>query len=237
MKAANYSVLICGRFSREAFLRAFAAVLGLALAFPIQAATVTGTLSVLQKDGRRAGDVSDAVVWVDGVSARVAPSTSRVVMRAKSFSPHVLAVPVGGLVEFPNDDPIFHNAFSVSGENRFDLDLYKRPKSGTWKAVAPGIVRVFCNIHPQMSAILVVRDNPFYSMPGADGAFSIADVPAGRYTLKAWHERGGEASIEVVVPAAGEVSVRLVLDASNYKRARHKNKFGKDYSASGADKY
>lgn len=227
-------------FRLEASLRVTAALLGLAVVFPASAGTVTGTISVLEKDGRQANDLSDVVVWVDGVSVKTKPAAgekAKVVMRAKSFTPHVIAVPVGSAVDFPNDDPIFHNAFSVSGENRFDLDLYKRPKSGSWTAVAPGIVRVFCNIHPQMSAIVVVRDNPFFAKAGPDGSFKIPGVPAGQYTLKAWHERGGEGSVPVVVTATGDVGARLVLDASTYKRSGHKNKFGKDYSASGADKY
>jgi plastocyanin len=229
-------------FRQEASLRVPAALLGLAVAFPAFAGAVTGTISVLEKDGRQANDLSDVVVWIDGVKAkpeatRAGAEKARVVMRAKSFTPHVLAVPVGVPVDFPNDDPIFHNAFSVSGENRFDLDLYKRPKSGTWTAVAPGIVRVFCNIHPQMSAIVVVRDNSYFAKAGPDGSFRIPGVPAGQYTLKAWHERGGEGAIPISVAAAGEVGAKLVLDASNYKRAGHKNKFGKDYSSSGADKY
>lgn len=228
------------RFRQEASLRVFAALLGLCVTLPALAGTVSGTVSVLEKDGRQANDLSDVVVWIDGVASKAKPPAAekpKVVMRAKSFNPHVIAVPVGSTVDFPNDDPIFHNAFSVSGENRFDLDLYKRPKSGTWTPVAPGIVRVFCNIHPQMSAIVVVRDNPYFTKAGPDGSFKIPGVPAGQYTLKAWHERGGEGSLPVVVAATGEVGAKLVLDASTYKRSGHKNKFGKDYSAPGADKY
>jgi len=218
-------------------VRAPAALLGLALAFPASGGTVTGTVSVLEKDGRNASDLSDVVVWVDGVKVKPKPTTIRVAMRAKSFTPHVAVVAVGGSVEFPNDDPLFHNAFSVSGENHFDLELYKRPKSGSWTPVAPGIVRVFCNIHPQMSAIVVVRDNPFFAKANADGSFVIEGVPAGKYALKAWHERGGEGSLDISVPVEGQAGAQLVLDASSFKRAQHKNKFGKDYSASGADKY
>ncbi len=218
-------------------MRVPAALLGLALAFPVSAGSVTGTVSVLEKDGRKASDLSDVVVWVEGVKVKPKPATVRVAMRAKSFTPHVAVVAVGGAVEFPNEDPLFHNAFSVSGENRFDLELYKRPKSGSWTAVAPGIVRVFCNIHPQMSAIVVVRDNPYFAKANADGSFVIEGVPAGKYALKAWHERGGEGTIDVSVPAEGQAAAQLVLDASSFKRAPHKNKFGKDYSAEGTDKY
>jgi hypothetical protein len=90
---------------------------------------------------------------------------------------------------------------------------------------------VYCNIHPQMSALVVVRDNPYFTKASSTGAFNIEGVPAGKYTLKAWHERAPEAVSEVVVPAQGEVRGTLALDASNYKRVQHKNKFGKDYSS------
>ena len=157
----------------------------------------------------------------------MAPAT--ITMRGKAFTPHVVVVPVGGSVDFPNDDPILHNVFSVAGENRFDLDLYKRPKSGTWTAKAPGLVRVYCNIHPQMSAVVVVRDGPHYARVGADGSFLLEGVPPGKHLLKGWHERGGEAGVEVVVPAEGSVSADLELDAAGFKKEPHKNKFGKDY--------
>jgi plastocyanin len=192
---------------------------------------VTGRVQVLDKAGKPAEDLSDAVVWVDDVKVKPRPSRATITMKGKAFIPKVTVVPVGGTVDFPNQDPILHNVFSVSGDNRFDLDLYKRPKSGSWTFQVPGIVRVYCNIHPQMSAIVVVRDNPFYAKAAVDGAFRIEGVPAGKHVLKAWHERGGETSTDVVVPAAeGEVSAELQLDASTYRRTQHKNKYGKDYS-------
>jgi plastocyanin len=206
-----------------------AALAGAALAGPVLAGTIVGKVSMVDKGGKPASDLSDVVVFVDGVKARVRPATERIVMRGKAFQPHVVVVGVGGAVEFPNDDPIFHNAFSVSGENRFDLELYKRPKSGTQVFQHAGVVKVYCNIHPQMSAIVLVRDNPWFAKAAADGAFRIEGVPAGKHTLKAWHERGGEASVEVGVPAEGEAVARLALDASAFRREQHKNKFGKDY--------
>jgi plastocyanin len=205
------------------------------LASSAAAGTVVGRLSVLDKGGHKATDVSDAVVYVDGVKARVKPDKATIVMKHKAFTPHLLVVPVGSTVDFPNNDPIYHNAFSVSGENHFDLELYKRPKARSWTFEHPGIVRIFCNIHPQMSALVVVRDNPYFTQPAADGSFTIPDVPAGTYTLKGWHERGGEASVEVTVPAQGTVDAALVLDASGFKRLPHKNKFGQDYKAPSAD--
>jgi plastocyanin len=206
-----------------------AAVAGACLPGPVLAGTILGKVSMVDKGGRPASDLSEVVVFVDGVKTRVRPATERIVMKGKAFLPHVVVVGVGSAVEFPNDDPIFHNVFSVSGENRFDLDLYKRPKSGTQTFQHPGVVKVYCNIHPQMSAIVLVRDNPWFAKAASDGAFRIEGVPAGRHTLKAWHERGGEAAVEVSVPAEGEVSATVALDASAFRREQHKNKLGKDY--------
>jgi plastocyanin len=196
---------------------------------PARAGTVNGRVELLQKGGRPVGDRSDVVVYLDGVKARPRPARATVVMKGKSFNPHLVVVPVGSTIEFPNDDPILHNAFSLSGENRFDLNLYKRPKSGSWTFQAPGLVRVYCNIHPQMSALVLVRDNPFFTRAAADGAFTLEDVPPGRYTLKAWHERAGEVAQPVTVPVEGDVRAELVLDSSTYKRASHTRKDGSAY--------
>ena len=206
-------------------------------ASPAIAGTVSGRVSVVDKGGRPAGDLSETVVYVEGAKANIRPTKATMTMKAKAFLPRVVVVPVGGTVEFPNQDPIFHNVFSVSGENRFDLDLYKRPKSASWTFQHPGIARVYCNIHPQMSGIIVVRDNPYFAKAGADGTFVLENVPAGKYVLKAWHERGGEASLDIAVPAEGKVGADLNLDAASFKRAQHKNKFGKDYSSSSDDRY
>src|SRR6185295_16394297 len=131
--------------------------LAVALAVPAAAGTITGRIDLVDKPGRRVSDLSDVVVFLDDVKVKPKPATATVVMKGKAFAPHVVAIPVGGTVEFPNEDPIFHNAFSVSGDNRFDLALYKRPKSGMFTFQHPGVVRVYCNIHPQMSAVVVVE--------------------------------------------------------------------------------
>jgi plastocyanin len=204
-------------------------VLVLCAAAPVAAGTVQGRVAVVEKNGRLAKDLGEAVVWVEGPKTQARPTGATVTMKSKTFVPRVTVVSVGASVEFPNQDAIFHNVFSVSGENRFDLDLYKKPKSASKRFEHPGIVRIYCNIHPQMSGFVLVRDNPFWARVSADGSFSIADVPAGTWVLKGWHERSGESALRVQVPETGAASVSLTLDASKYKRAPHKNKFGKDY--------
>jgi plastocyanin len=209
-----------------------AALIVALLGLPLRAlaGTVGGRVEVVDKGGR-VRDASEAIVYVDGIKGRHRPGKATMVMKGKEFRPHSLAILAGGSVEFPNEDPILHNAFSVSGQNRFDLELYKRPNSRSWTFHHPGIVRVYCNIHPQMSAVVLVRDNPFFTKANADGSFVIEGVPGGRVALKAWHERAGEASVEIAVPAEGRVEAQLRLDASGFKRVPHKNKFGKEYSA------
>jgi plastocyanin len=204
-------------------------------ASPTLAGTISGRVEMMEKGGRPATDLSDVVVYVEGARARtraVTGANPSIVMKGKSFTPRVAVVPAGVTVDFPNEDPIFHNVFSVSGENRFDLQLYKRPKSGAQTFQHPGVVRVYCNIHPQMSAVILVRDNPYFTKAASDGSFTIEGVPAGRYKLTAWHDKAGETTQDVVVPAQGQVAAKpMSLDASGFKQMPHKNKFGKDYSS------
>jgi plastocyanin len=168
-------------------------------------------------------------VYVESAKARPKPGKEVVTMKSKAFLPHVLAVSVGTTVEFPNEDPILHNVFSVSAEG-FDLGLYKRPKSGSRTFDKPGVYTLYCNIHPQMSATVVVRDNPYFAKAAKDGTFRIEGVAAGEYKVIAFHERSGDgAPVMVKVPATGEIAATLSLDAASYKRVQHKNKFGKAY--------
>ena len=217
---------------RPSHLAARAALIAPMLVLPpaLGAGTITGKVELVDKGGRKATDLSDVVVYVEGARVKPRPATATMVMKGKAFNPHVVVVPVGGTVQFPNEDPIFHNAFSVSGENRFDMELYKRPKVGSFTFQHPGVVKVYCNIHPQMSAVVVVRDNPLFAKAAADGSFTIENVPAGKHVVKAWHERGGEAAAAVSVTEAGTTQARFTLDGSAYKSVPHKNKFGKDYS-------
>jgi plastocyanin len=215
-------------------MRLASVLLLVALAAPAAAGTLSGRVVLVEKDGRTP-DASDVVVYLEGVQEKAKPVTATVHMKGKQFVPRLTVVPVGSTISFPNQDPIFHNVFSVSGANRFDLDLYKRPKAGTWTFEKPGTVRVYCNIHPQMSAVVLVLDSGRYTRADKDGAFTLDNVPPGRYSLRAWHDRGGEGTTPVEVPSQGAATATVTLDASKHKRVQHKNKFGRDYGAS--DKY
>lgn len=218
--------------TRYRFLRVFSLISALpllALAPVASAGDIVGRVDLTEKGGKKADDLSDVVVYLESARAKAAPAKEVVRMKSKTFLPHVIAVAAGTTVEFPNEDPILHNVFSLSGEG-FDLGLYKRPKTGARTFKQAGVYTVYCNIHPQMSALVVVRDNPFFAKAAKDGSYRISGVPAGDYKVRAFHERAGEgALVNVKVAASGDVAVNLSLDAASYKRVPHKNKFGKAY--------
>src|SRR5439155_8368741 len=110
----------------------------------------------------------------------------------ESFVPRVLAITRGSTVDFPNGDPFFHNVFSLSGAGTFDLGRYPDGQSRSRQFTKAGLVKVYCHIHSHMSATILVLDHPFFVTPADDGAFVLPKVPAGEYTVVAWHERVGE---------------------------------------------
>jgi plastocyanin len=196
---------------------------------------VSGKIVVLDKGNKPATDVGQAVVWLEpDRPAPVTPVTTQIVTSDKAFRPRVVVVTVGSTVRFPNSDPFDHNVFSLSEEGLFDLGLYGRGAARSATFTRPGVIRVFCNVHAQMSAFVVVRDSPFYAQPAGDGSFLIDQVPPGQYTLRAWHERAAELSPQVVqVTTAGLRGIQLQLDARGYKFVQHLNKFGQPYPTRG----
>jgi plastocyanin len=200
--------------------------------------TVSGTVAVIGKE-KPAPDSSGVVVWLqpaDGERARVEPlrTRPRVVQHNKQFEPHLLVVTVGTVVEFPNLDPFFHNVFSLFDGKRFDLGLYEAGMSKTVTFTRAGVCYVFCNIHPEMSAVVVAVDTPYYAVSARDGSFAIAGVPAGRYTATAWHERHklerpNEFPRDVRVAAAASSLGVIRFTESTQLIVAHKNKYGQDY--------
>lgn len=159
---------------------------------------------------------------------------AEMLQKNKTFTPHVLAITVGTVVDFPNRDFIFHNAFSNYNGETFDIGLYPPHTSKAIAFTRAGVVRVFCNIHPAMSAVIVVLKSLYYSVSDRSGAVQIANVPAGSYRLRVFHERATEQTLEALtktieVTAEGLQLPAISVSESGYLELPHKNKFGKDY--------
>lgn len=147
-----------------------------------------------------------AVVFVEGALAGHPARVSRepqMSQRDTAFQPHLLAVPAGTSVRFPNDDKFFHNVFSYSKTKRFDLGRYPKGEAKTVTFDSPGAVAVFCEIHKWMRGAIVVLSNPFYATVRDDDSFTIPDVPAGTHKVSVWHPERGLKSFTVTVPANG----------------------------------
>ena len=188
---------------------------GLLLATAAGAAEISGSVTLIFKGrpaDRATADLRGVVLTYR--PERRAPASPpagefEIVTEDKEFRPRVLVVPAGSEVRFPNRDPILHNVFSVSEGNRFDFGLYGRGEGKAVAFEAPGIARVYCNVHHSMVAYVVVLDTPHTARPEEDGSFRLAGLPPGAGTLTAWHERTEEWSGEVEVPAAAPLALRL----------------------------
>jgi plastocyanin len=140
--------------------------------------------------------------------------TKKVSQKKAQFVPHVLPVMQGTTVEWPNNDDIYHNVFSYSEIAPFDLGLYKNPEVKTVTFSTPGRVDVFCSIHSSMNCVVLVLPNPYFATTNEKGEYSIPNIPAGTYKLKAWHERLPAQTREITVPASGEVKADFTLGIS-----------------------
>jgi plastocyanin len=194
---------------------------------------IAGPLSGVVRTKTNGGAVpATAIVYAEPLDSAAARkgSNAALVQKNKTFQPHVLAVPVGSTVSFPNNDPLFHNVFSRSAPQPFDLGLYRSGQTRARTFTQPGTYRVFCNIHPHMTAVVVVAPTPYVTMVGADGRF-VLDLPPGRYRLTALSERAGPVTVDATSTAGAATAPELVLDESAWTAVQHKNKFGQDYPA------
>jgi plastocyanin len=227
----------------------FALCVGATVASCAQNATVTGQVELLGENSAQARkNKSNVVVWLNpldpGADVRPASQSEaarhpRLTQRDKRFDPHILVVPVGSVVEFPNHDPFFHNVFSLFEGKRFDLGLYE---AGTTRLVhfdRLGVSYIFCNIHPEMSAVVIALKTPYYALSDSSGRFSIADVPPGRYSMQIWAEGASVDHLNTLTREVAisdrEHSLGVVRVTEDSPVAPHKNKYGRDYDASGSD--
>jgi plastocyanin len=206
-------------------------------------ATVSGVIAITQR-ARAHESLSDIVVWLEPALPPAAdslqPAHAQLLQKDKTFQPHVTAISVGTLVDFPNADPIFHNAFSSFEGQIFDIGLYPPGTSRSIRFRRPGIVRVFCNIHPSMSAVIVVLDTPYFTKAGEEGHYKITGVPPGSYELRVFDERAtAEPDVNMTVtvePSQAEAKAPAVhLSELGYVRTPHKNKYGLDYPVANPD--
>lgn len=218
-----------------------------------QGVDVTAHVVVLDKDAKATAHKNNpgsagVVVWLTPMQPDSRPASAghpgpfRLVQKNKMFTPHLLVVPKGSSVDFPNEDPFFHNVFSLFNGKRFDLGLYE---SGTSRAVRfdrEGVSYIFCNIHPEMGAVVLALSTPYYAVSTASGAIDIHDVPPGNYRLHTWSETAksiGPADAEKVVQV-GTTPAHLdeiTLEEVTSPIANHKNKFGDDYHTNHTNPY
>lgn len=194
---------------------------------------------IRQGEKDKTKEASKVVAWLTPASGQVKPAAAvspppRLVQKNKAFSPHLLVVPVGSVVEFPNRDPFFHNVFSLFDGKRFDLGLYEAGGMRLVHFDRAGISYVFCNIHPEMSAVVVVVDTPYYGTSSARGGLNISDVPPGNYVLHVWSEESSDEQLRaltrrVTISDESHFLGNLRLTETPGLRVSHKNKYDQPY--------
>jgi plastocyanin len=190
---------------------------------------VEGQIRV-SKDGKRKSSHGNVIVYLEGVPASAVTAETKHVIRQRDvqFEPRISIVVKGTTVEFPNNDKIFHNVFSTSRPARFDLGLYRDGASKSVPFKREGVVDVFCNIHPEMSARVFVVPNSHFATTDASGKFRIAGVPAGTYPVVAWEAHGNAVRGKVTI-ASGKVATVTLDIAEGAPAEEHRRKDGTPY--------
>ena len=158
-------------------------------------------------------ELRHVVVYLKDVAYRgpLRPTHTEVRQEHETFVPHVVAVTRGSTIEFPNDDPIYHNVFSLSRTKTFDLGRFPKGKSRGERFDKPGVVKVFCQIHSHMSATVLVFDHPWFAIPDEQGNFDLSGVPPGMHEITAWHERLGDTAMSLRVEPGRPATIDFVL--------------------------
>jgi plastocyanin len=206
-----------------------------------QDATVRGTVNVLHHSKTDSGS-SDVVVWLTGTKETPSPGpTARLLQKNKQFTPHVLAVTVGTEIEFPNQDPFFHDVFSIYHGKPFDLGLYESGQVRRVRFSEPGVSYIFCNIHPEMSAAVIALTTPHFAITAPEGSFQIRHVPPGQYKLGVWYELAPDSELTSlsrdIEVASGDNTVGTITVHSSDVPHEHLNKYGEPYPHDEPSKY
>ena len=201
---------------------------------------VSGRVAIEERPNETTTDLNSTIIYLvptDSASVLPRPVRTSMTMSGRAFVPRLRVVPPGSRVDFPNQDPFSHNIFSTTKGAAFDLGLYPAGRSKEAMFRRAGAFPIYCNIHPQMTAFVVVAPTGWVAQAGNDGRWTIENVPAGRYVLHVWHERTKETETAIVVPVAGLANLATPIDARGFRFAPHKNKFGKEYDKTGRDRY
>ncbi len=221
-KALLFALLLCASFAGA------------------QNVTVSAKVALQEGNSNHTPKAGNVILWLTPLDSsdapQVPPSGShrpRLTQKNKSFIPHVLVIPVGSEVEFPNRDPFFHNVFSLFEGKRFDLGLYEAGSTRNVRFDKAGISYIFCNIHPEMSAVVIAVGTPYYGTSDKRGQIEIPNVPVGRYTLRMWYEAALPDKLDALTRevkiSEGSANLGLLrLDGTELAQT-HKNKYGRDY--------
>ncbi|HEY1498619.1 MAG TPA: hypothetical protein VGF88_03510 [Acidobacteriaceae bacterium] len=200
----------------------------------------------IEYPGKVKSPIPPAVVWLKPLEPVDPPPAPRrtytLLQKNRSFIPHLLVVPMGSEVNFPNADPFYHNVFSLFDGKRFDLGLYEAGSTKTVTFSREGVSYIFCNIHPEMSAVVVALSTPFYATADRGGSVALRDVPAGSYELHVWAEGIPQAALEKLTRGvhvtAGESDLgEVTIPALPARAATHLNKFGQPYDRTSKTTY
>jgi len=211
-------------------------------------ATVTAQVHVVSERAAHRKNPSNVVLWLTALdqptalrpaNAPSSPPRPRLTQRDKKFDPHIMVIPVGTAVEFPNRDPFFHNVFSLFEGKRFDLGLYEAGTSRLVHFDRAGVSYIFCNIHPEMSAVVIALATPYFAVSDSSGKINIANVPPGRYNAQVWAEGVSAENLKAlsreVTISESELSLGTFRVAEDGSPKMHKNKYGRDYDAPVSD--
>src|ERR1700675_2406665 len=203
------------------------------------AAEISGEVSLVPPQSGHPADAAQVAVWL--VPMNVLPGMHapeqahyRLLQRNKHFEPGLLVVPVGSVVDFPNADPWFHNVFSLYRGKRFDLGLYQAGTQRSVKFDRVGPSFLFCNIHPEMTGVVLAIDSELFAITDKGGHYSIAGVTPGKYVLHVWYENATPESLQALqrqvrIESANQILAPISVRAVKPAPVEHKNKYGQDY--------